>query len=66
MNPIALANLLALLLPLGIQTYKQIQAAHAGAVKPIEEVLASADMDVDAFLAMAREEIAKLKPPPPA
>ena len=51
MDPLAIANLLAQLLPLGINLYKEIQAANTGDLKPIEEILAAADANWNAVIA---------------
>ena len=63
MNPLALANLLSLLIPLGMQVYTQIQQAHSGQLAPIEDVLAAADKNWDSVIANAQAELAKLNPP---
>jgi hypothetical protein len=57
MDPIVLANLLAQLLPLGIQVYTQIQQANSGTVKPIEEILANADVNFDSVIAAAQKQL---------
>jgi len=60
---IALANLLAILLPIGTKVYDQIQQANSGAdLKPIADVLAAADQNWDAIVAAAKAELDKLPP----
>ena len=63
MNPVALANLLSVLLPLGMQIYTQIQQAHSGELKPLEEILATADANWDTVITAAQAELAKLAKP---
>lgn len=60
MNPILIANLLSVLIPLGMRTYVEIQQAHTGDLKPIGDVLASADANWDTIIANAQAELAKL------
>lgn len=57
---VALANLLSLLIPMAVKAYNEIRANHSE-LKPIEEILASADSDWDAVIATAQEELAKLR-----
>lgn len=57
---IALANLLSVLLPLGIQTYTQIQQAHADELRPVEDVLAKADQNWSDVVSTAKAELQKL------
>jgi hypothetical protein len=61
MDPTTLANLLAQLIPLGINIYSQIQQANANSLKPIEQVLAEADANWDAIAVAAAAQIAKDK-----
>jgi hypothetical protein len=58
MDPVVLAQLLAQLIPLGMQVYTQIQQANAGALKPLSDVLAAADADWDAVAAAAAAQLA--------
>jgi hypothetical protein len=58
MDPVTLANLLAQLIPLGINIYSQIQQANADQLKPIEQILAAADKNWDAIAKAAQEQIA--------
>jgi prophage tail gpP-like protein len=57
MDPVTLANLLAQLIPLGINIYSQIQQANADQLKPIEQILAAADTNWDAIAAAAQKQI---------
>ena len=59
MDPVALANLLSLLLPLGMKVYTGIQQANADKLKPIEDILAAADVNWDAVITAAQGELAK-------
>lgn len=59
MDPIALANLLAILIPLGTKIYTGIQAANADKLKPLADILAAADANWDSITAAANAEIAK-------
>jgi hypothetical protein len=54
-----LANLLALLIPLGTNIYTQIQQANQDQLKPLADILAAADKNWDAVIAAAQAEIAK-------
>lgn len=64
MNPLAIAQLLQVLLPLGAQVYNQIRSANAGANLPdVETLLANADKNWDSVIAAANAEIAKLNQP---
>ena len=63
MDPVAIANLLSLLLPLGVKLYTEIQQANADQLKPIEDILAAADGNWDAVTAAAQAELAKATPP---
>lgn len=62
MDPVALANLLSLLLPLGMKVYTGIQQAHTDKLKPIEDILAAADANWNDVIAAAQAELAKLPP----
>jgi hypothetical protein len=57
---LALANLLSLLIPLGVKAYTQIQQNHSDKLSPIADILASSDADWDAIKAKAKEQIAGL------
>ena len=59
MDPTTLAALMAQLIPLGINIYTQIQQANANTLKPIEQVLAEADVNWDAIAVAAAAQIAK-------
>ena len=59
MDPTTLATLIAQLIPLGINIYTQIQQANANTLKPIEQVLAEADVNWDAIAVAAAAQIAK-------
>jgi transcriptional regulator len=59
MDTIAIANLLSVLLPLGVKLYTEIQEANADQLKPIAEILAAADANWDAVAKAAHDEIAK-------
>jgi hypothetical protein len=59
MDPVTLANLLALLIPLGTNIYTQIQQANQDQLKPLADILAAADKNWDAVIAAAQAEIAK-------
>lgn len=59
MNPLAIAQLLAQLLPLGIQLYKEIQSANSGTLPPVETILAAADANWDAVIFAAQAELNK-------
>jgi len=60
---VALANLLAELIPLGIGAYQQIKDANQDAnLKPLEEILTKANLNADAIIATAQAEIAKFSP----
>lgn len=58
---VALANLLSILIPLGVKTYSQIQAAYADKVKPIGDILADADTNWQAVIDAAQAELDKAK-----
>lgn len=62
MNPVQIAQLLAQLLPLGIQLYKEIQAANSGSLASVETILAAADANWDAVIFAAQTEINKTTP----
>ena len=59
MDPTTLAALIAQLIPLGINIYTQIQQANANTLKPIEQVLADADVNWDVIAVAAAAQIAK-------
>jgi len=61
MDPTTLANLIAQLIPLGINIYSQIQQGNTNAMKPIEQVLAEADANWDAIAVAAAAQIVKDK-----
>ncbi len=61
MDPVALANLLAQLIPLGLKVYTGIQQANADQLQPIETILAAADANWDAVAAAAQAELNKPK-----
>lgn len=59
---IALAQLLAQLLPLGISTYTQIAAANQDAgLKPIQDIIAAADVNFNSIEQAAQTEINNLQ-----
>lgn len=54
---IALANLLAQLLPLGVGLYNQLRAANADAnLKPIEDILSVADANYQTVIDTAKQQ----------
>ena len=57
MDPITFANLLAQLIPLGVNLYAQIQQANAAQLKPIEDILATADTNWDAIAKAAQAQV---------
>ena len=59
MDPIALANLLAILVPLGAKVYIAIQQANQDQLKPLADVIAAADANWDDVIVNAQAEIAK-------
>lgn len=59
MDPIALANRLSILIPLGAEVYGQIQQVNADQLKPLADVLAAADANWDTVIAAAQAELAK-------
>jgi hypothetical protein len=59
MDPVALANLLSILIPLGMKVYTGIQEANQDQLKPLAEILSAADANWDAVAAAAQAEIAK-------
>ena len=69
MNPVeitALVNLLAQLIPAGINLYSQLEQNSAGVnVVPLATVLANADANWDAIYTAAQAQLAA-KPPAPA
>jgi len=62
MDPIALANLLAILVPLGAKVYIAIQQANQDQLKPLADVIAAADANWDDVIVNAQAEIAKFTP----
>lgn len=56
---IALANLLSALIPIAVRAYNEIAANHAN-IKPIADIIASAEGDWDEVVATAKAEIGKL------
>lgn len=58
-SAVALANLLSVLIPMSIRAYNEIAANHSN-VKPIAEIIASADADWDEVIAKAKHELNKL------
>jgi hypothetical protein len=60
MDPIAIANLLSLLLPLGMKLYDEIQQANTNQLKPLQEILSAADANFDAVIAEAQAELSKV------
>jgi hypothetical protein len=62
MDPVTLANLLAQLIPLGINVYTQIQQANSDKLKPIEEILSAADSNWDAITKSAQVQISAATP----
>jgi hypothetical protein len=63
-SAVALANLLSVLIPLGVKTYSSIQAAYSDKVKPLADILDAADSNWQAVLDTANAEMAKLNLPP--
>lgn len=59
MDPVTLANLLSILIPLGMKVYTEIQQANADQLKPLAEILAAADANWDAVAAAAKAQISK-------
>lgn len=59
MDAVTLANLLSIVLPLGIKVYDAIQQANSDKLKPITDILAAADKNWDAVIASANAEINK-------
>ena len=59
---VALANLLSILIPLGVKTYSSIQAAYSDKVKPLADILDSADTNWQAIIDTAQAELNKPKP----
>lgn len=67
MGALAIAQLIESLLPGMIALYNQIRAANAASqLKPVEEILATADANWDSVIATAQAELDKLNPPPAA
>jgi hypothetical protein len=63
-SAVALANLLSVLIPLGVKTYSSIQSAYSDKVKPLSEILDAADQNWQGVLDVANAEMAKLNLPP--
>lgn len=61
MDPVVLANLLSVLIPLGMKVYTGIQQANQDQLKPLQDILDAADKNWDAVIAAANAEIAKTK-----
>lgn len=59
MDPTALANLLAQLLPIGINLYMQIQKQYADQIPPLETILANSDANWQSIIDAANVEINK-------
>ena len=59
MDAVAIANLLSILIPLGMKVYTEIQQANSDQLKPLADILADADKNWDAVIAAAQAEIAK-------
>lgn len=57
MDPVVIAQLIASLLPSLIGLYGEIQQQYSGQVKPLAEILASADANWDAVATAAKGEI---------
>jgi hypothetical protein len=57
MDATSLANLLAQLIPVGIEVYNQIQQANQSTVPPLATVLAKADADWDAVAKLAQSQL---------
>ena len=57
MNPVAIAQLIASLLPSLIQLYNNIASQYSGQVPPIETILAQADANWNAIATAAQAEI---------
>lgn len=58
-SAVAIANLLAQLLPLGINIYNQIEAANQNAgLQPLADILAAADVNYKAIQAAAVAQFA--------
>jgi len=62
MDAVAIANLLSILIPLGMKVYTEIQQANSDQLKPLADILAAADKNWDAVIAAAQAEIAKAAP----
>jgi hypothetical protein len=57
MDPTALANLLAQLIPLGIQTYEQLVQANATAGQTTAQMLAKANADWQSVITEAQSQL---------
>jgi len=57
MDPITIANLIAQLIPAGMQLYNEIRKANPAALPPLETILAQADANWDAIAAAAKKEL---------
>lgn len=57
MDPVALAALIAQLLPVGIQIYNQIAAANPATVPPLSTILVGADASWDQVAATAQGQL---------
>lgn len=57
MNPLAIAQLIASLLPSLLNLYNEIAAQYQGQVQPIEEILKAANVNWDQVAAAAQKEI---------
>ena len=60
MDPVTLANLIALGLQIGMKAYEEIQQANADSIKPLADILDAANKIDDSVIAAAQAEIAKL------
>jgi len=58
---VALANLLSILIPMGVKTYSQIQSAYSDKVKPLGDILSEADTNWQSVIDTAKAELSKLK-----
>jgi hypothetical protein len=57
MPPVLLAQLIAQLIPLGLQVYNEIRNANPDQLPPIETILAQADAKWDDVIAAAKKEL---------
>lgn len=60
MDPVAIANLLAALIPLGIKVYSEIEAANTGQLAPITDIITAANTGWVDVIAAAQAELAKV------